>query len=82
MTKIMAYGYSHESTQRELSNEYQDDRVKMDLRNICIMVLWTKVAPALEGLCAISHKFCLSLSHEYYFADLIIFFLLMFHISM
>ena len=27
MTETLAYGYSYESTQRELSNEYQDDRV-------------------------------------------------------
>ena len=27
MTEILAYGYSSESTQRELSNEYQHDRV-------------------------------------------------------
>ena len=39
-------------TQRELSNEYQHDRVKMVLKNLCILVLWTKVALALEGLMA------------------------------
>ena len=27
MTETLAYGYSSESTQRELSNEYQFDRV-------------------------------------------------------
>ena len=27
MTEMLAYGYSSESTQRELSNEYQHDRV-------------------------------------------------------
>ena len=27
MTETLAYGYSYESTQRELSNEYQQDRV-------------------------------------------------------
>ena len=26
-TKTLAHGYSYESTQRELSNEYQDDKV-------------------------------------------------------
>ena len=30
MTETMANGYSSESTQRELSNEYQHDRVFMD----------------------------------------------------
>ena len=29
MTETLANGYSSESTLRELSNEYQDDRVKM-----------------------------------------------------
>ena len=41
MTEALANGYSSESTQCELSNEYQHDRVS---------VMWTKVAPALEGL--------------------------------
>ena len=38
MTKTLAHGHSSKSTQRELSNEYHhhDDRVKMDLKNICI----------------------------------------------
>ena len=29
MTETLAYGYSSEGTQRELSKEYQHDRVKM-----------------------------------------------------
>ena len=50
MTETLAHGYSSESTQRELSNEYQDDRVWMVFKNCCVLVLWTKVASALEGL--------------------------------
>ena len=50
MTETLAYGYSSESTQRELSNEYQHDRVWMVCNNLCILVLCTKVASALEGL--------------------------------
>ena len=46
----LAYGYSCESTQWELSNEYQHDRVWLVFRNIGVIVLWTKVASALEGL--------------------------------
>ena len=46
MTKTLAYWYSSESTKQEPSNECQHDRVKM----ICVLVLWTKVALALEGL--------------------------------
>ena len=50
MTEKLAYGYSSESAQRELSNEYQHDRVWMVSKSLCIIVLWTKVASALEGL--------------------------------
>ena len=50
MTETMANGYSFESTERELSNEYQHDRVSMVFKRICVLVLWTKVASALEGL--------------------------------
>ena len=50
MTEILAHGYSSESTQRELSNEYQHDRVQMVFKNLCVPVLWMEVALALEGL--------------------------------
>ena len=50
MAETMANGYSSESTQQELSNEYQHDRVEMVLKNPCILVLRTKVALALDGL--------------------------------
>ena len=50
MTETLANGYSSASTQRKLSNEYQHDRVMMDFKNLCILVLWKKVASALEGL--------------------------------
>ena len=49
MTGTLAYGYSSESTQLELSNEYQHDRVQMVIKGICILVLWIKEASALEG---------------------------------
>ena len=49
-TETLANGYSTESTQQELSNEYQHDRVKMVFKNLFVLVLWTKVASALEGL--------------------------------
>ena len=45
-----SFGYSPESIQRELSNEYQHDRVKMVFKSICVLVHWTKVVLALEGL--------------------------------
>ena len=50
LNDTLAYGYSSESTQGELSNEYQNDRVKMVFKNLCVLVLWMKVALALEGL--------------------------------
>ena len=50
ITETLAYGYSYESTQWELSNEYQHDRVWLVFRNISVIVLWTKVASASEGL--------------------------------
>ena len=50
MTETRADGYSYESTHRELSNEYQHDRVQMIFKNLFVLVLWTKVASALEGL--------------------------------
>ena len=54
MTETLAYGYSSESTHRELSNEYQHDRVEMVLEFFCILVHWTKVASALGGLNSIN----------------------------
>ena len=58
MTETLANGYSFESAQRELSNEYQHDRVGWHFKNLCVLVLWTKVASALEGLTTIAkaHK--------------------------
>ena len=50
MTETLAYEYSSESTHRELSNEYQHDRVSMVYKNICVFVLWTKEASVFEGL--------------------------------
>ena len=50
MTKTLAHGYSSESTQQELSNEYQHDMVMMILKILCVIVLWKKGAAALKGL--------------------------------
>ena len=35
MTETLAHGYSSESTQRKLFNEYQHDRVYMVFKNLC-----------------------------------------------
>ena len=50
MTKILSHGYSSDSTQWEFSNEYQHDRVYIVFKNLYVIVLWMKVALALEGL--------------------------------
>ena len=50
MTETLAYGYSFESTQRELPNEYQHDSVWKVFKDFCILESWTKVASALKGL--------------------------------
>ena len=50
----MANGYSSDSTQRELPNEYQHDRVRMIFIIICFFVHMKKVTSAAEGL--ILHK--------------------------
>ena len=47
MTETLAYGYSADSTQQELSNKYQ---YEMSLIVVCILVHWAKVASASEGL--------------------------------
>ena len=50
MTETVANGYSYDSSQRELSNEYQDDRVKKIFMIFCFFVHRTKVNSASEGL--------------------------------
>ena len=50
MTETMANWYSFESTQRELPNEYQNDRVKMIFIFFLFFVLSTKVTSVAEGL--------------------------------
>ena len=50
MTETLAHGYSSESNQQELSNEYQQDRVWVVFTNLCMFVFWMNVALALEGL--------------------------------
>ena len=42
MTETMAYGYSSESSQWELSNEYQHDRYKMVYKNFATLCFGRK----------------------------------------
>ena len=50
LTETLAHGYSSEIIQRELSNEYQRDRVKMIFLFDCSFVYWMKVTSASEAL--------------------------------
>ena len=50
MTETLANGYSSESTLLGLFNEYQHDSIKMVFKNLCVLVLWTKISLAVEGL--------------------------------
>ena len=59
MTETLPNGYSYESTQRELSNEYPHDRVRIVFKDLCALVLWTKVAPASAGLTLCGGASCL-----------------------
>ena len=62
MTETLPHGYPSESTQGELSNEYQHDMFKIFFTNLCVLVLWTKVASALDGLGISSN--CLSFGQD------------------
>ena len=53
--QTLANGYPSERTRRELSNEYQHDRVSMIFKNLCVIMLWMKVASALKGLNTFLH---------------------------
>ena len=50
MTETLTHGYSSESTQQELLNDNQNDMVHMVFKIVSVLVLWTKLASALEGL--------------------------------
>ena len=50
MAGNLAYEYSSESTQWELFKEYQHDSIQKVFKNLWILMLWMKVAIALEGL--------------------------------
>ena len=49
MQKNLAHWCSSDSTQQELSNEYQHDRDEMVFKSLCVLALWAKVSSALEG---------------------------------
>ena len=49
-TLTRAYVYSFESSQRELFNEYQHDRVQMVFKNLWALLLLIEIALEWEGL--------------------------------
>ena len=63
--ETLANWYSSESTLWELSNEYQHDRIWIAIKNVCILVLWMKVAFALEGLNWSFIWFCICLQSSW-----------------
>ena len=50
VTETLAHVYSLEITRRELSKEYQHDRVQMLFKNLWILLLWPKGVSALDVL--------------------------------
>ena len=44
MTETIAKRYSSESTLEEQSNGYLQDSVHMVVKNLCLLVLWRKLA--------------------------------------
>ena len=54
MTETLAHGNSSDSTQRELSNEYQHDCDYMVFKSRCIVALCAKAAQALGELTKIA----------------------------
>ena len=56
MSETQAYWFSSHSTQQELSNEHQHDRVTMFSEYFCGFAPWDKVISALNGLKHLSVK--------------------------
>ena len=50
ITETLANGYSSDSTWQALSNEYQQDTVKMIFEIFCFLVTSVKVTSELKGL--------------------------------
>ena len=54
IAETLTYGYSSESTQWELSDEYQHDRVEMVFK--CILLLWMKKTQHWKGYLSIDEN--------------------------
>ena len=50
MSETLSHRYASDRTQWELTNEYQHGRDWIVFKNICVVLLWVKVASALDGL--------------------------------
>ena len=67
MTDTLAYGYSSESAEWELSNEYQHGgRVNIVFKNLRVFLLWAKLASVLEGLDIYN-----TIQYQYFLSDII-----------
>ena len=64
MTETLAHGWSSESIQQELPDEYQQERVYMVFKILCVLGLSMNEASALEGLIEICTKSLRKLSIE------------------
>ena len=42
MAGTLSYWYSSDSEQKEISNEYQHDRVYIIVKKVCVVIPWTK----------------------------------------
>ena len=51
MTETLGHGYSSESTLRDLDYPVNVNKIgfKMLFKNLCVLVLWMKVASAFKG---------------------------------
>ena len=64
MTETLAHGYASESSQRDLSSEYQHDRVQIFFKNMFVFQLWTSSIEWVKGILreVISYPVIFSLS--------------------
>ena len=54
MTETLANGDSSERTQRDLSNEYQHDRVWMVFKNLCVLVILDESSLSIKRVYSLS----------------------------
>ena len=65
MIETLEHGYSSENTQRELSNDYQHDRVSKVFKIFASLCLGKKLASALEGLMIVKTNSSIQAYHKF-----------------